>query len=366
MNYSDEDVNLTTRIVLIGGFLGAGKTTLINKVAGKLTAAGKKAAIINNDQGVALVDTQYSRGKGFATAEVLGGCFCCRFPDLLKSARELVADEHPEMILAEPVGSCTDLQATVVAPFRVIFRDEFTVAPLMVLVDSSRLSSDEIDARSIGGYLRKHQIEEAEYIVLSKVDMISAARLQEIIDAVKSINSTAPVIAYSALTGKGLDEIVELVASDRRSAGAPVDVDYDTYANAEAELGWYNGQISFTAERVDTYHLGTKVLRYLAEGYEPQDIAHAKVMIRSPVSAMKMSLIFSNLTTDGVTGSRYAQGDVEMLVNGRVVSSPERLQESIRSAVRKAMEETSIDNYDFVDDCFSPGRPNPTYRMIDQ
>lgn len=350
----------------MGGFLGAGKTTLINKVAGKLTAAGKKVAIINNDQGVDLVDTQYSRGKGFRTAEVLGGCFCCRFPDLLKSARELVADEHPDMVLAEPVGSCTDLQATVVAPFRVIFRDEFTVAPLMVLVDSSRLSSDEIDARSIGGYLRKHQIEEAEHIILSKVDTISPARLREIIDAVKSINPRAPVIAYSAVTEKGLDEIVELVASDRKSAGAPVDVDYDTYANAEAELGWYNGQISFSSERLDTYDLGTKVLRYLAEGYEPQDIAHAKVMIRSPVSAMKMSLIFSNLTTDGVTGSRYANGDVEMLVNGRVVSSPEKLRESIQAAVGRAMREVGVSDYRFVDDCFSPGRPNPTYRMTGQ
>ena len=142
-----------------------------------------------------------------------------------------------------------------------------------------------------------------------------------------------------------------------------MNIDYDTYANAEAELGWYNGQISFAAERVDTYDLGTKVLRYLSEKYEPQDIAHAKVMIRSPVSAMKMSLIFSNLTTDGVTGSRYAQGDVEMLVNGRVVSSPERLRENIRAAVTRAMGETGIGNYEFVDDCFSPGRPNPTYRI---
>ena len=350
----------------MGGFLGAGKTTLINKVAGKLTANGRKVAIINNDQGVDLVDTQYSRGKGFRTAEVLGGCFCCRFPDLLKNTREIVADEHPDMVLAEPVGSCTDLQATVVAPLLVLYRDEFTVAPLMVLVDSSRLSSDEIEAKSIGGYLRKHQIEEAEYVVLSKVDMISSARLQEMIDAVKSINPKAPVIAYSAITEKGLDEIVELVASDRRSAGAPVNVDYDTYADAEAELGWYNGQITFVTDRVDTYDLGNKVLRYLAEGYEPQDIAHAKVMIRSPVSAMKMSLIFSNLTTDGVTGSRYAQGDVQMLVNGRVVSSPEKLRSNVQAAVRRAMSEVGVSDYTYVDDCFSPGRPNPTHRMTEQ
>jgi G3E family GTPase len=354
---------MTTRIVLIGGFLGAGKTTLINTAARRLSDSGKSIGLITNDQGEALVDTQFSRGNGFETAEVLRGCFCCRFPDFMQSARGLVGSSSPDFIIAEPVGSCTDLQATVLAPLRMIYHDEFTVAPLMVLVDSSRLSSDELEAKSIGGYLRKHQIEEAEYVVLSKVDMISKARLQEIVEAVQRLNPKAKVITYSAITGLGLEEIMKVVDSNLKSAGIPVDVDYDTYANAEAELGWYNGHVTFHASRMDAYDLGSKVLRYIAENYDPQDIAHAKVLLRSNSNAVKMSLIFSNLTVDGVKGSRYAEGEVELFVNGRVVSAPDVLRAKVRSAVSRAMREASVVDYEFTDDCFSPGRPNPTYRM---
>jgi Ni2+-binding GTPase involved in maturation of urease and hydrogenase len=354
---------LTTRIVLIGGFLGAGKTTLINKAARKLNDSGKSIALITNDQGEALVDTQFSRGNGFETAEVLRGCFCCRFPDFMQGAKGLVGKSRPDFIIAEPVGSCTDLQATVLAPLRVLYHNEFTVAPLMVLVDSSRLSSDEIEAKTIGGYLRKHQIEEAEYVVLSKVDMISKARLQEIIKAIGELNPKARVLPYSAVTGKGIDDVIKVINSDLKSTGIPVDVNYDTYAEAEAELGWYNGRIAFQASRMDAYDLGNRVLRQIAEGYDPQDVAHVKVMLKSKCNAVKMSLIFSNLTVDAVKGSRYADGDIEVFVNARVVSSPEALRGRIQSAVKKAMSESGVTKYMFDDDCFSPGRPNPTYRM---
>ncbi|WP_019177972.1 GTP-binding protein [Methanomassiliicoccus luminyensis] len=354
---------MVTRIVLIGGFLGAGKTTLINKAAKQMVGSGKKVALIANDQGEALVDTQFSRGNGYQTAEVLRGCFCCRFPDLMQGARGLISEFRPDIIIAEPVGSCTDLQATVVAPLRSLYKDEFAVAPLMVLVDSSRLSSDEIEAKSIGGYLRKHQIEEAEYVVLSKADMIPKARLEELIAEVKKLNPAAKVIGYSAITGQGFDEILGIINSSQISNGSPVDVDYDTYADAEAELGWYNGYLTFSVAKMDAYDLGTKVLRYIAERYDPQDIAHAKVLLRSGTSTVKLSLILSNLTVDGVKGSRYAEGEVELFVNGRVVSSPEALRTNIQSAVKRALSEAGVQDYRFTDDCFSPGRPNPTYRM---
>jgi hypothetical protein len=251
----------------------------------------------------------------------------------------------------------------VVAPLRIIYPNEFTVAPLIVVVDSSRLSSDEIEAKSIGGYLRKHQIEEAEYVVLSKVDLVSWNRIQEIGEAVKLLNPKAGVINYSAITGEGIDEIMGIVNSDLRSAGIPVDIDYDIYAKAEAELGWYDGRIKFHAMRLDSYALATKILNYVAKDYDPQDIAHIKVLLRSSNNSMKMSLVRNNLTVDWVKGSRYADGDLEVLVNGRVISSPSALKCSIQGAVNKALDEVGVSEYLFTDDCFSPGRPNPTHRL---
>lgn len=354
---------MTTRIAIIGGFLGTGKTTLVNLLSERLTASGKTVALVTNDQGDALVDTQYGKGNGYEVIEVLRGCFCCRFPDLLNGMRELVTKVKPDIIITEPVGSCTDLQATVVAPLRVVHPNEFKVAPLMVLVDSSALSEDEIEGKTLGGYLRKHQISEAEHIVLSKVDLISSDKVQEVIEAVAQLNPKAKVIPYSAITGEGLDRIVSIVDSELKSGGGPVDVDYDIYARAEAELGWYNGRLSFKGDRVDSYDLGTRVLRGLAESYGQQDIAHAKVMVKADGSAMKMSMIYGNLTVDWVKRSRYTSGDVEVLINARIVSTPEDLRASVRKAVEKAMGDMELKDYALNDECFSPGRPDPTYRM---
>lgn len=224
-------------------------------------------------------------------------------------------------------------------------------------------SSDELDAKSIGRYLRKHQIEEGEYIILSKTDMISRSRLEEIIRAIRGLNPTAEVIPYSAITGHGFNQIMELVTSDKKSTGTPVQVDYDIYARTEAELGWYNGQVRFHSSRVDSYDLATKILRGIAENCDPQDIAHIKVMLTSMSNALKMSAVYSNITTDVAKGSRYSEGDVVLTVNARVVSSPEALRSNVRKAIEQAMKELRARQYDFEDDCFSPGRPNPTYRM---
>ena len=115
-------------IVLIGGFLGAGKTTLILAAAQLLQRRGVPVAAVLNDQAADLVDTQFVQSQGIVTDQVAGGCFCCRFPDLLASIRELQATAAPDIILAEPVGSCTDLAATVLRPLQTYHPDQYQEA----------------------------------------------------------------------------------------------------------------------------------------------------------------------------------------------------------------------------------------------
>src|SRR5438128_2373035 len=101
------------RYIMIGGFLGAGKTTSVVRLAQRLTDQGLKVGLITNDQGSELVDTAMLRSRGFATEEIPGGCFCCRFNSLVDAAHKLTVSTRPDMFIAEPVGSCTDLVATV-------------------------------------------------------------------------------------------------------------------------------------------------------------------------------------------------------------------------------------------------------------
>lgn len=100
---------MTTRIAIVGGFLGAGKTTLILATARRLVERGYRVGLVTNDQGEDLVDTALAADATIPVAEVAGGCFCCRFPDLLAGLQRLQEVAEPDVILAEPVGSCTDL-----------------------------------------------------------------------------------------------------------------------------------------------------------------------------------------------------------------------------------------------------------------
>src|SRR5690348_8194571 len=127
-----------TRYIMIGGFLGAGKTTAVAKLAHALKAQNLRVGLITNDQGSNLVDTAMLRSRGFATEEIAGGCFCCRFNSLLDAANKLTASTAPDIFIAEPVGSCTDLIATVSYPLRRMYGQQFSIGPLSVLLDPTR------------------------------------------------------------------------------------------------------------------------------------------------------------------------------------------------------------------------------------
>src|SRR6266481_3335318 len=90
------------RYLMIGGFLGAGKTTAILKLARLLTSRGLRVGLITNDQSVGLVDTAVLRNDEFPVEEITGGCFCCRFNSLVEASEKLSESTRPDVFIAEP------------------------------------------------------------------------------------------------------------------------------------------------------------------------------------------------------------------------------------------------------------------------
>ena len=94
------------KLILVGGFLGTGKTTLLRQAAQQLTQQGYRVALITNDQAPELVDTGILKQAGWAVGEIAGGCFCCKFDGLVETANKLIQAADPDIIMGEPVGSC--------------------------------------------------------------------------------------------------------------------------------------------------------------------------------------------------------------------------------------------------------------------
>ncbi len=243
---------IRSRYVMIGGFLGAGKTTCIAKLARQLTTAGLKVGLITNDQGSELVDTAMLRSRGFATEEIPGGCFCCRFNSLVDAADRLTRINRPDVFIAEPVGSCTDLVATVTYPLRRMYGDNFAIAPLSVLVDPVR--AQRIFGLAEGGkfsekvrYIYRKQLEEADLIIINKREVLEAVPLAQLTAKLSAEFPRAEIHAVSARGGEGLDEWFARLASAEQPGGETMAVDYEIYADGEALLGWLNCTVALAA-----------------------------------------------------------------------------------------------------------------------
>jgi G3E family GTPase len=180
-----------TRLILVGGFLGTGKTTLIQRAAQLLQQRGLRVGLVTNDQAGDIVDTALAQTNQLPVVEVSGGCFCCRFGDLQVAIAHLQQTIAPDVILAEPVGSCTDLAATVIRPLRTFHADTLQIAPLTILLDPQRDLQGFVAAVH---YLHQRQLAEAELIVVTKADTLSPLALTAQQQVLQQLNQRKPKV----------------------------------------------------------------------------------------------------------------------------------------------------------------------------
>jgi G3E family GTPase len=137
------------KLIFVGGFLGAGKTTLLHEVTRRLISGGVRVGLITNDQAPDLADTALLKHDYVNVAEVSGSCFCCDFKGLRRAIDNVGQHLKTDIIIAEPVGSCMDLSATLINPIKEMMKTEVSVCPLTVLVDPGRLK-DILDGNTTG------------------------------------------------------------------------------------------------------------------------------------------------------------------------------------------------------------------------
>ena len=119
------------RYVMVGGFLGAGKTTALGALARHLDARGLRVGLITNDQSTGLVDTALLQSQGFPVAEIGGGCFSCRFNSLSEAVAR--ARRYLAAIPAPQIGQGSDA-ATLYAACRLVRGFKLTEADTTTLL----------------------------------------------------------------------------------------------------------------------------------------------------------------------------------------------------------------------------------------
>ncbi|MGI8745234.1 MAG: GTP-binding protein [Bryobacteraceae bacterium] len=346
-------------IVPLGGFLGAGKTTLILAASRVLQARGMRCAAILNDQGAELVDTQFVQRNGVTADQVAGGCFCCRFSELIDAAERLRA-YSPDVIFAEAVGSCTDLSATTLRPLKLEYAERFRLAPYSVLVDQRR--AHEMDF----SFLFQKQIDEADLICFTKADLYSETWGRSLtcpVESARTGRKPAPHCYLSPLTGQGVAEwLDEVLSGEMQPGGKILDIDYERYAKAEAALAWLNCRVIAKLKKPLSPSMVVGPLledldRALTE--EGFQIAHLKLMDDSPSGYLKAS-VTRNGEEPAVQGMLDASPAAvhELLLNIRAAGEPALLQRIVEkqlAAIPGKLDTRSLQ-------CFSPAPPQPERR----
>ncbi|MFT7484502.1 MAG: G3E family GTPase [Candidatus Paceibacteria bacterium] len=363
------------RYIMIGGFLGAGKTTALAALAKRLTASGQRVGLITNDQSRDLVDTSILRSHGFAVEEISGGCFCCRFNSLSEAAERLTAVTKPEVFIAEPVGSCTDLLATVSYPLRRIHGDRFVIAPLSVMVDPARARRilGLAEGRSFSEkviYVYEKQLEEAALIVVNKCDQHEAEEIEELSLRLGERFPQAEVLTVSAKNEQGLDAWFDRILSEEDDPAPTMNVDYQLYAEGEALLGWLNmtaslrGETMFNANEL-LVQLSQRVLAELdGRGLE---IAHFKLTLDSPEAGGQLAAL-SMTTNESGADLREALLDGihtgELILNLRAEADPDLLLQVCLAALDQVQSATmGLSIKVQHEEHFRPSPPVPTHRV---
>ena len=197
---------MATKIDIISGFLGAGKTTLIKKLL-KEAYADEQVVLIENEFGEIGIDGGFLKEAGIQIREMNSGCICCSLVgDFGASLKEVISKYHPDRILIEPsgVGKLSDVIKAVQG---VEEETGLVLNSYTTVVDAKKC---KMYMRNFGEFFN-NQVEYAGAIIMSRTDIVDEAKAQASLELLREINSKAAIITtpIEKLEGKKLLEVME-------------------------------------------------------------------------------------------------------------------------------------------------------------
>ena len=186
------------KLIILGGFLGTGKTSVLMPIARQIVeAAGggdkTRVAIIENEIGQVGIDTAFTEGQGFTTTELFNGCVCCTLAaSLMDSLCQLEKDVDPEWVILETTGLARPHD---IAESLKRYYDEKMKTAVCITVDVNRW----LRLKKVVGELLFEQVENADYVFLNKIDLADRETIDTVKDEIQKLTK-GKVYEISAFT----------------------------------------------------------------------------------------------------------------------------------------------------------------------
>lgn len=332
--------------VMVGGFLGAGKTTTLCLLGEHLAQAGERVALVVNDKAEDLVDAATARLHGLPVRELAGGCFCCRFQAFVDHCNQILDELQPTVLMAEPVGSSADLAAAVLQPLQQYYGEGLRTVPYSVLLDPAR-AAELLEGRlaeSPLGYLFGRQLEEADVIVVNKIDRLTLDEKAELLQRLSERFPATPIEAMSALTGEGFHQWWKQVQQGPTAGQRSLRSDPAGDQAAEESLGWLNATIRLAAPQpFDAVQMAAEFLAEVRHhcARTLASIGHIKLLLEAGTQAARLNLTSTTGQID-THGELPPTGAALLTVNARVELRHDELEAAVARALRKVCNEHGV------------------------
>ncbi|MEL4306412.1 GTP-binding protein [Methanococcoides sp. LMO-2] len=277
--------------MIIGGFLGSGKTTTLLKLGKHLSETGHKIAIIVNEIGEIGLDGDTLSSTGIVTEELTSGCICCTLKISMEYTLSQLSDDfQPDVIIIEPTGIAFPRQ--IKEDIALMKIDDLSFAPIVNIVDGTRFNTE---IKQTPKFIVT-QIEDAEILCINKVDIAEKEKVAEVRNFLEEINPEAEVIEFSA---KEADEkfqrLIDLLAGKSKEREAR-----EAINSIEAsEVSSYSGELvikdcELEEQKAEKY--ATDVLTSISKQVRlinPNFVGHIKIAMEYPGTLMKASITSS-------------------------------------------------------------------------
>ncbi|MDD4498714.1 MAG: GTP-binding protein, partial [Methanosarcinaceae archaeon] len=276
------------RIIIIGGFLGSGKTTTILKLGRHLSEAGKKVAIIVNEIGEIGLDGDAISDTGIVTEELTSGCICCTLRISMQYTLQNMREEFdPDIIIIEPTGIAFPRQ--IKEEIAIMNLPELSFAPVVTLVDPGRFVTE---INEIPRFIET-QIKEAEIVCINKVDITDEVKVLAAEKNLKVVNPDAKILKFSARVG---DEQFEGLIDHLASEGREVFGTGDKNSIEMSEVNAHSLELALSEEKLDPNNMMglaegiLKAIRDRVREINPKFIRHVKLSLKFPKTLVKASV----------------------------------------------------------------------------